>query len=271
MPVCWCTNEVHIAPTELAAGVAFTSAASGGAFSAWQEVMASAPVDLVGVGVSVWTKGSVWAEWEVGVGAVGAEVTIAKYRDAPLYVSSTYGDPEPARPLSPVIGVDAVPAGSRVAIRVRTGNANKACVASWLYMRKPLIGTMLTTSTLGAAAAAYNAVSAGSGAWTWGAWVEVSAPAETPRTICGWVTGVNGNQPGEFEVEYGAGSAGAETPLVLLSLYESGYSGSYGGWHRLANPCALPTNTRVAARYRTAGGNTNSKCATGYVYAPEAL
>lgn len=203
-------------------------------------------------------------EIDIGVGAAGAEAVIATVR---MRGTDNYWS---CGALRLAVPVDAIPLGSRVAIRARSFvafdiNVVKAGVG---FLAKPLAsGTSLTTTTQPAKcvpSAAAEVTVAGSGtAWVWSAWAELIASAGADLVVGSVVRSMYVGADCVAEIELGIGAAGAE---AAVAWFPSGFS-SYGypGGRLACEPVvpldAIPASSRVAVRWR---GNTTSTGTPGF-------
>jgi hypothetical protein len=130
------TKPIKCVPT---ASNDITVAGSGTAWvwSAWAQLVASAAADLVigSVTRTMHIRVDCVGEIELGIGAAGAEATVAWYPAG----FSKYTGASTRLGCEPVVPVDAIPAGSRIAARWRANTTSTSNVGFALnYYEKPL-------------------------------------------------------------------------------------------------------------------------------------
>lgn len=245
----WTTNPQYTAPAA-ANGTTITPNAVSWTNSAWFELLASAPADLLvtGLSVGIGNQGEPFA-FDLGVGGAGAESVITTFRGQ--FRGTLHGPVY----LPHVIPVDAVPSGSRVAARMRkNGTSVLTWTAALTYLRKPITGT-LTTTTKPQQAAPVDAtltVTSPASAWTNGSWATVLASAGADLVIVGVVIPAL-TSSADWEVDLGVGAAASESVITTFAGRRSGFTDG-PCFFPLANPLDVVTSgQRVAARIRTSG------------------
>lgn len=240
-----------------AVGITVTDATSWGT-PAWVEVDPS--LDTAGVlmgvcfeGASVLGGGTM--EIEVGKGAAGSEVIVATFAAAWRYLAGS----APNNVLLP-IGIDNLPLGSRIAIRLSKNTSSAATsVLSILYYPKPITGTLLTTANP-LKCVPYRAdgiaITPNASAWAYSAYAEVIASTATGIVVVGVV--VIHAAGGSAEVVLATGASGAEVDRTVFAVVTQSTGANEGGprYHELWSPLRIPSGTRVAVRIRKEGTNT---------------
>lgn len=121
-------NPLKVEPSAAAMATA-TSSGTPWANASWATLMASAPADLVIVGVAITVNTAQW-EVDLGIGAASSEAVIATIRGVQdLTMNSQIMFPIP---------LDVVSSGDRVAIRVRENLATRTARVAMMYLEKPL-------------------------------------------------------------------------------------------------------------------------------------
>lgn len=127
----------------------------GAAFSAsnWFQLAASISADSILTGITIrptfvvfFPSGPTPAlQIEIGVGAVGVEAKIAAWPVQWNFAfNAVYADNGLFLPLT--IGIDAIPSGARLVARIKTGSTDvQTYRVAASYLKKPLIGSILTT------------------------------------------------------------------------------------------------------------------------------
>lgn len=233
---------------------------------AWVELEDATDADwvLTSIQVKPFTSAGNTHEIDVGVGAAGAEAVIATMRlRGPRNYWSWGG-------MRLGIPVDAIPAGSRVAIRARSGGAysTSALTAGAGFLAKPIAAaTSMTTTTKPSKcvpAAANDITVAGSGtAWTWSAWTQLIASAAAGVVLASVPRAMYVGADCTAEIEIGVGAAGAETAVAWYPSGMSSYSyfASRTGCEPVVPVDAIPAGSRVAVRWR---GNTTATGTAGF-------
>lgn len=259
MSIQWLGNPVKVYPSA-SSPLAITPSGSVWANSAWFELLPSTPVAWILCGLVVNPQGTVTGgesvefEYEVGVGGSGSEVPIATTHG---YSNLRTAPGEFARcPI--LIPVDAIPAGSRVAIRVRQSSTttSRNYTAVIYYVEKPFSGTMQTTAKpqkcLPTAAGNLLVSASSTTAWANGSYVQFSAALPTDIVITGFTNGASGggNFVSQCEVDVAIGGAGSEVVQFTVRFQKMENLGC-----PYYQPLALavdlfPTGQRVAIRMR---------------------
>jgi hypothetical protein len=233
----WTTNQQYTAPAA-AASVSLTVDTGDWADSDWFTVLASAPADLLITGLNVFA-----------VGAAAAESVITTFAGQ-YKAAGTHGSGY----IPHVIPLDAVPSGSRISARIRkNGTDADPWSVSITYLRKPITGTVTTTTKPQKAAPASDIVTVATPvvAWDNGTWQTVLASAAADIVIVGVaIPALTGSS--DWEVDLGVGAAASETVITSVA-------GRRGGlvdgpcFFPLANPLDIVlSGERVAARIRGA-------------------
>lgn len=210
----WTKNRLYTAPPA-ATGISVTPSSTSGAWSAWFQLESATATAwlLSSLVIRPDTIGpAATAEFEVGIGAVGAEVAVGRCRG---HWYTTYAASPGELPL-PVL-LDAIPAGRRVSIRMRK---NSTSTTPWhvsaTYLRKPVTGSLLTSAkpqkTYPDGASSVT-ITAGAGLWVNGAWTTIIASTATAWLVTGVIPAVTGT-PSDWEVDLGVGA----TPVVITTL-----------------------------------------------------
>lgn len=272
-----CTDAVHILPSA-AGGVSVTPSGTAWAYSAYVQVTAAMPAAgaLVGI-VAASAYGSfVHYEVEVGVGAAGAEVVVARCRGVfgPNGTNSLFTDAGEQGWMPALIPVASLANGARVAVRMRKGGINTTPWEIALgYLNTPLAGTLSTTTAIMSclpAGADGIAVTPSGTSWVSGAWAQLTASMPADSVLAGlaywWPTSV-----ADAEVDIGTGGAGAEAVVTTLPISPTNSGLMWPGLLMLKLPLdILPTATRIAARLRI-GSTSVTPMALALIYYPKPL
>jgi hypothetical protein len=268
-------NHELFAPAA-AAAVQVTPTGVNWGWSPWVEVEDVTDADWVITGLMV-RAGPVAGfgvpeagEVQIGIGAAAAEVAICTVPGA--FSNVTAGIPDDCS-IDLSISLDAIPAGSRVSVRLRFDGAVYE-VDPWhivvRYLRKPIVGRIETTANpieVSAPGSISPLISADvSIAWTYGAWVELIASAPYDLAIVGvslqvWDHGV------WCFYEFGVGAAAAEVPITELKVYTDKPTGPL--YVPLRNPITgILAGQRVAVRMRSDNLTARQKMKLAYVEVP---
>lgn len=210
----WTKNRLYTAPPA-ATGISVTPSSTSGAWSAWFQLESATATAwlLSSLVIRPDTIGpAATAEFEVGIGAVGAEVAVGRCRG---HWYTTYAASPGELPL-PVL-LDAIPAGRRVSIRMRK---NSTSTTPWhvsaTYLRKPVTGSLLTSAkpqrTYPDGAFSVT-LTAGAGLWVNGAWTTIIASTATAWLVTGIIPAVTGTFS-DWEVDVGVGVS----PVVITTV-----------------------------------------------------
>lgn len=243
-------------------GTAITPAGSAYADSAWAELMASAPDDLVAAAIEVYEGDNDVAnhfEIDIGVGGSGSEAVIGTLRGiASINAPSGHH----AGLLHFPIPIDAIPSGSRIAARLRQASTD---TTDWRvslgYYEKPIVGNMPTTtapSKTVPAASASTVVSVESQGWVDSGWVEVEASTPAPWVLGALITEPEQTWDLEYEVDIGIGSAGNEVVVGTVKVWHSSFQlATLRGMSHVIplRPllAVVPSGSRLSVRVRSDG------------------
>lgn len=236
-----------------------TTGASAWVPGAWVPFIAatSGPVQIAGVTLgSPRSYANVDIRLEIGIGTAGAETPIGAVR---LWManSATGGDGV----YLVQAPIDCVPAGARVSLRA-SGSPGSPFTQSFalqyydaLDSDHTLAGPTLTDAP---EQAAMVSVTVNTTAWAYSDWFELLAAGFTSveSSLAGIAFRLN-PQATDFEVELGAGLVGAELPITTLR--GSTIIGNAGFFRGLELPALYPVaaGTRVVARIRKAGTDSD--------------
>jgi hypothetical protein len=255
MPAAYTYNQQFTWPSA-ADAVAITPDAGTWTDSAWVELTAAADASSVITGIVVQPDDAVTAqafEIDLGIGASGAESVVATFR-------GHYGSGLDCGPgyIPATIALDVVPAGVRVAARLRLSShsSNNDWKLAATYLKKPLTGSVLTTSQRQKCypSAANNIVATvGASAWANSTWVEVQAATLSGIIVVSLVpvTSFVAAAGTQWEFDLGVGGAGAE--VVIATVKTTDVTGGTDGprvvplWTPLD---MVPAGSRLAVRTR---------------------
>lgn len=252
------TTTPALSQPAAAAGVAITPNAAAWANSAW--------VELVAATGAPWTIGHLAArvgvaaefEFDLGVGAAGAEVvvgTLAGFSGAPSFTGFTV--------LRFPCALGPVAAGARIAVRLRkSGTDVTAWRAAIGYWPGTPIGTLSRSAvapiTIPSAASGVAVTPSGAD-WTNGAYMTLVAATPGALTAA-YLSVMPGTQAeSAYEIDLAQGAAGAEVVLATLrGDTEAGFwdmgPGVLSIWPLRSS---IPAGVRLAVRIRKKGTNTN--------------
>ncbi len=182
--------------------------------SLWVQLSASTPDAWTIVGLVVNPPVVVECEFDIGVGAALSEVVVAT-----VAASELNSNGQSWHYLECRVPVEAIPAGSRVAVRMRKVGTNITAWPCKLIYYSSVASTVGTTAnpTLVAPSAAVG-VTVTPGGVTWGnsSWVELSAGL-TDVAILGLV--ISAGATGELEFDVGIGAALSEVVIGTVACY----------------------------------------------------
>lgn len=245
-----------------------TPSGTAWAASAWTEVLASAAEDscLTALHVATTTTSSadVRLEIEIGVGAAGSEVFIASIPFSAAIGSGSWESISPRW----TIPVDLIPAGGRVAVRMRkSGTDTSTWSFAVAYIEKPIIGGAIPMMVSANApycsptAAEPTALAAPgtSAAWTNGAWTTIITAPTSDAVLLGYNVLWRGN--GDIhEIDLANGPAGSEVIKHTAKIANLGIPSGPGSFQDLVNPLddLIRASVRVAGRQRQSTANNAS-------------
>jgi hypothetical protein len=179
----------------------------------WAEVVAATGTDWIVSGLLAYgpPSGTNW-EIDIGTGTAGNEVVVTtiRGRNDRFFIPSILQGGVFHYNLKPCL--DNIPAGSRVAVRIRkqdTDTTNWTMALSFYREHVPAYTTS-QPQVVSPAAATPHVVTSGGGANVYGSWVEVIANTSAPIAITSLVIGQNGNRQ---IIDFGVGSAGNEATI----------------------------------------------------------
>jgi hypothetical protein len=213
-------NAQQIAPAG-AVGVAITPSAVPWVNSAWVTVVAAMPGAGLLTGLVLGVAGSAaWFEVDVGVGGAGSESVIATFQGNVETGPALCGMGQMVLP----IPINALPAGGRVALRLRKVDGS---TVPWqfaiTYYLTPIVGTLLSTAQpqrcIPTATTPVILPSHPTIVWASGSWVPVMAAAAADLVVVAvflprWYNGQN------FEVDLATGAVGFETVLTTIRGFD---------------------------------------------------
>lgn len=225
----WTTTGQLVAPPA-AAGVSITPSGTTLTFSAWVEVDPATATDWLLTGISVVAGIQAPFLMQVGIGTAGNEVAIA---DILGFVDDSIDVVGNGYMIWP-IPIDAIPSGSRVAVRLRkTGTNTTAWRAALTYLPVPTAGNVDSTSATPATFGfAVTTVPPGS----WGGssnWIP-QGYASTSLLVWGARFTFDTDSVSEFEFDIGVGNPGTERIIgTIRSAMKDNTAVLGGGMHWL--------------------------------------
>ena len=238
------TTALKVAPSA-AAGVTVTPSGTAWANSAWVQVIASTPADIVVAGLVVSGGANVEFEFDIGKGAAGSETVVATISGVTKSGASS------PRWLPLPIPIDNIASGQRVAVRVRqAGTTATNYTVKLVYYEKPISGSVATTpnpSLVAPSAAAGTSITPSSTAWANSGWTQVIA-STADAIVLGGIT-INPAAAVEYEIDVGVGASGSETVVTTIR----GRSTTTGAPQTIIlSPLLdnIPAGSRVAVRIR---------------------
>jgi hypothetical protein len=249
------TQALRVAPS---ASTVTPTIGTGGAYGDWVEVITTAAADLALAGFSAAAEGHPY-DIQIGVGADGAEVPIATFKRSGGGSGSQTDSVFLPTPIS-----DAIPSGSRVAVRIRSDSTIAGGQSIALYYYEDFTSDNVTPATIAGwpDAGSLAALTPSGTAWTSSAWVELENATTEPLSLYGipFDTGVDA----EYEFDLGIGAAGSESVIATIHGYTSGGQGTELAVLPALIPLAI--GTRVAVRGRRNSTDTGAVFAAGAVY-----
>lgn len=270
MPIPWTSSPLKVAPGA-ANGVTVTPSGSSWVAGAYVEVVASTSAAwlLAGVGISPSSAFESFGngfEIDVAVGAAGSESVIGTFRGA-IFGTAGIGR---GLLLSPIL-IDAVPSGSRVAVRVRESSGNTGTYNVTVhYYEQPATGSLPSTAqpllALPSASPTSSLSSSGT-AWANGSYVEIAASLATDIVIVGLVYG-DVNNGATYEIDLATGGSGSESVIATVRDMSHGITNGEPFFVPLGVPISVVSGSRLAARLRSSPGSTSAFLALWYFEAP---
>lgn len=266
MPLNYTKNYQFVVPSAAAAtsvtpsGVAWTN-------SAYVQLIASTSEADMLTGIVIATAGvGVQFEVDIAVGPAASEVPISTFKG---FLADTSHVSDEGGILRAPIGIDAIPSGARVSIRIRINSTN---VTVWTfaatYLKKPIVGNLTVTAKpikVIPSAAVLATLTAGTAGWGNVAWTQLTAAAATAQALVAFILSLV-SATADYELDVGVGAAGAE--VAITTYRNSSKASTLGGpsWHALVNPLnAIPIGARVSMRWRTAAAELTG-LGVGYAY-----
>lgn len=265
MPANVLADRQYGAPAD-ADGVTLVAPGGSWTYGDWVPIVPVTDAAFVLNGITLRPDGALFDgydfEVQIGVGDEGDEAAIANYKGIQQQVVADIGSE--CLHIPNIIGIDAIPLGSRVSGRWRVQNAVQDAFLSFSHYKKPIGGTLLTTtSPLLCEPFGANCLSVATSATAWvpGANVEllsgISAPA---RTIVGVVTHIS-SAGVEWRVDLVDGD---DNVLTSVRPARGGVS-SFPNNVALPHPLTVPADTTVYAR-STSEDNGIHTVAVGVMY-----
>jgi hypothetical protein len=239
----------HTAPDGADSAIAF----GGGVdtFGDWVELDPDISHDSILTGMVILHESVTIDQWYEGQIGIDETTAIATFRGYTKRIANSSGASGIIWHPS-VIGIDAIPANSQLCGRVRWGSSNTT--AEWYlaatYLKKPLTGSLLsTTSALKVISpgAALSATTGGS-AWTFGTEVEIKASSVgDPWYLTKWVLyRLNGGADIEVRLRTGAGAE------IARWGHETGApTNRQGLFTPIWTPFTLPASTQILVSVRS--------------------
>lgn len=243
MAVQWCSNYQFNAP-DLATGVTVTPNASAFSNSGWVTLF-TADADSVLTGLTVY-PGAAAAVFEVDVGVSiggGGETVIATHSGQNANASVFGWGNLPFR-----IPIDAIPNGAVVRVRMRKSGTS---VLTWrwacTYFKKPIVGTILTTTQpqLTTAANPRPQLDPNTTEWANGAWTTIFTTA-ADTVIVGYSCGFDNNAI-RYIIDLGVSS----TPIYTFRDQQG--AADFPIFQMFKHPRLVASGAAVQARQRKAG------------------
>lgn len=233
-------------------GVSVTPSGTTFNNSAWVELIASTSAAALLLSIIVRQGTDADFEIDIGTGAAGAETVRATVSARTNRVIGTTGF---TAALNLALPIDNIANAARIACRMRkAGTVTTAWNISILIAYKPISGVLPSTTNVSKvlpSAAAHLSVSSGAGAYVNGAWVQLTA-----STAAAWIlAAISANSRGQYEIDIGAGTAGAE--VVKTTIRDEANSTSTGAHFFIPFPTPLDnigSGVRVAVRMRNSDG-----------------
>lgn len=224
--------------------------------SNWFQVSAAVPNDavLAGIAIGTWfvSGGTFPYDWEidVGVGGAGSEVVIA------TFCGLTSNAVDTNHHVMLPIPVDAIPSGSRVAVRLRKEGTSInvwSCAVGLYY--KPLLGNISTTTLAPLPSQSGSAPATQSSGAAWANPAAFQTIENAPFDLCvGGACIFCGNADTEIEVDLATGGVGSE--VVFHTIHKNIQSAQFGFSHWIPFPIlydGIASGTRISFRARASG------------------
>lgn len=240
-----------------------STSASSWAWTSWSEIITSAAANTYLAAVEVYCSvGQVQFEVEVGIGALGVESGLHRFRSRFTGADSNHGLVEAPLPLGGITAAD------RVSIRVRCSNPAATDFRVGLMVYEGLTDTThVTTAMMRSVPDGANAVSItpSSTAWQYSSWVELTPGISNEISVLGIVPSAPISTV-EYEYELGYGANPNEVGFATIRT--SNAQLETGGMRTFYLPVPRPisASTRLSVRLRKSGTSTTShNCALVYL------
>lgn len=223
------------------------------AYGAWTTIVTAVGAETTIVGLVIPAPfASADYEIQLGKGSAGAEVVIGNFKG---YATNNADGPSYVPLWNPIGGITT---GQRLAARVRKAGTSASTVPFGLvYLEGAVAGDPMTTAVTYDAPTGASSLdlSSGSGAWSYGAWVEFISATTAISQIVGVALGNTSYASKWIEIEFGIGAAGSEKAIGSLFFFGGASSGKANNIIPLRRPIDLvPAGVRVALRARSATG-----------------
>lgn len=259
-PLPFTTNVLSVAPGA-ANGVSVSPSGTSWVNGSYVQVVASTPAAWLLAGISVTPSSASHGfganfEVDVAVGGSGSESVIA------TFAGVIFGTATPRAVWLPPIAIDAIPAGSRVAVRIRERSTETAAYGvSVQYYAKTGAGNIPYTSqpikTTADGTGSATALTSGSSSWADGSYVEVVASTATAIAIIGAVQ-FNVNNGADYEIDIATGGSGSESPIATIRDANGGITDGEPFVMWFPSPISVSASTRIAARMRSSDSFSTS-------------
>ncbi len=235
-----------------AAGVTVTPIGTANVWSSWVEIDAATAASWVVAGVCInptnGTAGTSSFQVQVGTGAAGFEKSIGTVEG--IITDAQY---VPHGLMYFGAGLDKVPKGSRVSVRIRKDNTD---TGNWTvklaYFVKPLTGSLISTKTTyhDGSFTSYTAITMSGSAWVNSSWTKLGTnPYTAGRMLSGLAWAPSGDT-GVFEFDIGSGDIATNVRVVQTyrSACQASVYGLGGGPFRV-NVLGLVTDNFTPGEY----------------------
>lgn len=261
MTIKYSSNRHHWAP-ESATPNTVTPNGTAWNNSNWADLSAAMNAASVLTSIAVLSMGTLGTtlqyEIDIGVGGAGSEVVIAIIPGAAGGVNYDFWS-DGVQQIT--INIDNIPAGSRLAVRMRKSGTD---TSTWMFsagcIEKPVVGNLTTTAAVpycapsAAALVALPAAGSPTAAWTSGAYATLLASASADALLIGYVQDWTGNGV-RGEIDIAVGTAGNEA-IIHTSKYAAISIPAGPEYAELLIAVdAIPSGSRVAARHRVSTAN----------------
>lgn len=255
------TDRIYSYPAEINGGTSVTTGSTAWQFGSWVNIVPGAWMvnsDFSLIGFTVRSSTALSGSWgglkvQFGVGEVGGETVIGSSTVVGMTLSTTN-----IVASMPVSFLNKIPAGSNVHVRLASDQAGKGFLIKLIFCTRLYEGGIFLNSYVDGTDTAFTAQCvAGSGAWTYGTYVQMVQQNSINRDY--YVRGISYHDTSatiaELVFTFATGAAGSETEVASIATMEH-YNATYKTIYRvpLSTALKIPANSRLAVKLAARNG-----------------